>query len=315
LLSKILRKRRAEETTEMVPIKLADMDCGLVFRQISDFVVASVLDVAAGGCVVGLSGGIDSSTTAALICKAFDLYSRDRKPGLEVVGYILPTSINRAADIEDAESLAASLGIRYEVHQLQPLVEAFRQINPEAFESDYHQGNLIARIRANVLNTKAATEGKIIAGTGNRDEDFAIGYYTLFGDGAVHISPIAGLPKRLVRKMAAYLGLDDRIIHRAPTAGLEPDQSDFKDLGYDYDVVELVTEGLEQGLAADQLIAHDQIGSLVSGQIEIYRSMYGESKFKTVRQVVEDIARRHRMAQKKFQIVHAPSPAITLTYQ
>ncbi|MEJ2169984.1 MAG: NAD(+) synthase [Desulfobacterales bacterium] len=299
----------------MAPIKLADMDCELVCRQISDFVVDSVLDVAAGGCVVGLSGGVDSSTTAALIHSAFDLHNRRRKPGLELVGYILPTSINRAADTEDAESLAALLGIRCEVHQLEPVVEAFRQTNPEAFENDYHQGNMIARIRANVLNTKAATEGKIVAGTGNRDEDFGIGYYTLFGDGAVHISPIAGLPKRLVRKMGAYLGLNDRIVHRAPTAGLEPGQSDFKDLGYDYDVVELVTEGLDQGLTADQLIAHEQIKSLVAGQIEAYRSSFGETKFETVGQVVEDIARRHRVAQKKFQIVHAPSPAITLTYQ
>jgi NAD+ synthase len=304
-----------EKTTAMEPIRLADMDCELVYRQISDFVVESVLDVGAGGCVVGLSGGIDSSTTAALICKAFERHNRNRKRGLEVVGYILPSRINRPDDTEDAESLAVSLGIRYEVHQLQPLVEAFRQTNPEAFESDYHQGNLISRIRANVLNTKAATEGKIVAGTGNRDEDFAIGYYTLFGDGAVHISPIAGLPKRLVRKMAAYLGLDDQIVQRVPTAGLEPDQSDFKDLGYDYDVVELVTEGLEQGVAADQLITHDQIMPLVVRQIETYRSSFGESKFETVRQVVEDIARRHGMAQKKFQVVHAPSPAITLTYQ
>lgn len=299
----------------MVPIRLADMDCELVCRQIAEFVVKSVLDVDASGCVVGLSGGVDSSTTAALIHKAFDLHNRIRNSRLEVIGYILPTRINRAADTEDAESLAASLGIRYEVHQLQPLVEAFRQTNPEAFERDYHRGNLISRIRANVLHTKAATEGKIVAGTGNRDEDFAIGYYTLFGDGAVHISPLAGLPKRLVRKMAAYLGLDDGIVHRVPTAGLEPDQSDFKDLGYDYDVVELVTEGLAQGLTVDQLIVHDRITALVAGQIEAYRSTCGESKFETVRQVVEDIAHRHRMAQKKFQIVHAPSPAISLTYQ
>jgi len=299
----------------MQPIRLADMNCELVCRQIAEFVVRAVLDVGAGGCVVGLSGGVDSSTTAALIRNAFEVHNRDREPKLAVVGYILPTGLNQAADAEDAESLAASLGIRYEIHQLQPLVEAFRQTNPEAFEEDYHQGNLISRIRANVLNTKAATEGKIVAGTGNRDEDFGIGYYTLFGDGAVHISPIAGLPKRLVRKMAAYLGLDDRIVQRVPTAGLEPGQSDFKDLGYDYDVVELVTEGLEQGLAADYLIAHDQITARVAGQIEAYRSSFGKAKFETVRQVVEDIARRHRMAQKKFQIVHAPSPAITLTYQ
>jgi NAD+ synthase len=299
----------------MQPIRLADMDCSGVSRQIADFVVESVLAVAANGCVVGLSGGVDSSTTAALIRKAFDLHNREGDPELELVGYILPTSLNRSADTRDAESVAEYLGIRYELHELEALVEAFRPANPEAFQTDYHRGNLISRVRANVLNTKAATEGKIVAGTGNRDEDFGIGYYTLFGDGAVHISPIAGLPKRLVRKMAAYLGMDDSIVHRVPGAGLEPDQSDFRDLGYDYDVVELVAEGLQQGFTVAQLVKHDQIKPLVAAQIETYRSTFGRFRFETIKQVVEDIVRRHGMAKQKFQIVHPPSPAITLNYQ
>ena len=118
------------------------------------------------------------------------------------------------------ESVAKYLGIRYEIHAIENLLESYRLTNPEAFESNFHKGNMISRIRANVLSTKAATETKILAGTGNKDEDFGIGYYTLFGDGAVHISPIAGLPKRLVREMAAYLRLDKQIIQREPSAGL-----------------------------------------------------------------------------------------------
>lgn len=299
----------------MQRIKLADMDCDLVSREIAEFVVQSVLDVGATGCVAGLSGGVDSSTAAALIKKAFDRHNGDGVPKLELVGYILPTSINRSDDIPDAESVARSLGIRYEIQQLEPVVEAFRMTNPEAFQTDYDRGNLISRIRANVLNTKAATERKIVAGTGNKDEDFGIGYYTLFGDGAVHISPIAGLAKRLVRKMASHLGIDERIIRREPTAGLEPGQSDFKDLGYDYDVVELVTEGRQQGFTADQLVEHNQIKPLVTAQIETYRSMFSRFKFETVAQVVDDIDRRHQSAQKKLQIVHPPSPIITLAYR
>jgi NAD+ synthetase len=207
------------------------------------------------------------------------------------------------------------LGIRHELHELEALVESFRLTNAEAFQTDYHRGNLISRIRANVLNTKAATESKIVAGTGNRDEDFGIGYYTLFGDGAVHISPIAGLSKRLVRKMATHLGIDDAIVHRVPTAGLEPGQSDFKDLGYDYDVVEVVTEGLQQGFTVDQLVEHDQIKPLAVAQIETYRATFGRVRFETVKQVVQDIVHRHGLARKKFQIIHPPSPAITLAYQ
>ena len=78
-------------------------------------------------------------------------------------------------------------------------------------------------IRAVVLHTKAATENKAVIGTGNKDEDYGVAYYTLFGDGAVHLSPIGNLPKRLVREMAAYLGFDD-LSGRVSTAGLEPGQ-------------------------------------------------------------------------------------------
>jgi NAD+ synthase len=290
------------------------MDCKTVSREIGDFVIQSVQAVGATGCVVGLSGGVDSSTTAALISKAFAGNNRKKDHPLELVGYILPTRINKEADFRDAASLVKSLSIRCETHSIEKLVEAFKSTNPEAFEVSYHRGNLISRVRANVLSTKAATEHKILAGTGNRDEDFGIGYYTLFGDGAVHLSPIAGLSKRLVREMALYLGVDDTIVQRVPTAGLEPGQSDFKDLGYDYDVVELVTEGLEQGFSDRQLADHPQVAPLVENQIAHYRSQFGEALHDSVEKVVADIIRRHQTAMDKVKVVHPPTPQISLTY-
>jgi NAD+ synthase len=301
----------------MKKIKLATMDCKLVCGEIGDFVIEAVQQNASSGCVIGLSGGVDSSTAAAVIKTGFDRYNakpeKDRQE-LELTGYILPSRVNPTQDEADAEAVANFLGIRYEIHSIENLVESFKATNPEAFEKKFHKGNMISRIRANVLSTKAATENKILAGTGNRDEDFGIGYYTLFGDGAVHLSPIAGLPKRLVREMAAYLGLDKKIIRREPTAGLEPGQSDLKDLGYDYDVVELITEGLEQGFSRKELIKHEQIVSLIEKQIENYASIYGDNKFSSVQDVVEDVIKRHQQAKGKMKIVHPPTPRITLTY-
>jgi NAD+ synthase len=290
------------------------MDCKTVSREIGEFVIESVLAVGATGCVVGLSGGVDSSTTAALINKAFSGYNQKKDTPLELVGYILPTRINKQADVRDAETLVKALGIRYEIHSIETPVEAFKSTNPEAFDLNYHRGNLISRVRANVLSTKAATEHKILAGTGNRDEDFGIGYYTLFGDGAVHLSPIGGLSKRLVREMALFLGVDETIVHRVPTAGLEPGQSDFKDLGYDYDVVELVTEGLDQGFTAGQLAVHEQVAPLVKKQIAHQRSLYGAPQLNTVEKVIADIQQRHQAAMGKVKIVHPPTPQISLTY-
>jgi NAD+ synthase len=298
----------------MKKIKLPRMDCETVSREIGRFVIESVLAIGATGCVVGLSGGLDSSTTAALINKAFVKNNQARDEHLELVGYILPTRINQEADLRDAEALVKALAIRCETHSIEKPVEAFTHTNPEAFKINYHRGNLISRVRANVLSTKAATERKILVGTGNRDEDFGIGYYTLFGDGAVHISPIAGLSKRLVREMALFLGVDESIVRRVPTAGLEPGQSDYKDLGYDYDVVELITEGLEQGFTDRQLATHDQVVPLVEKQIEHYRSVYGKTQLDSVEKVVADIHRRHQTARGKVNIVHPPTPQISLTY-
>ena len=294
------------------------MDCQQICEEIGDFVVAAVLETGSSGCVIGLSGGVDSSTAAALIKKAFDRHNAklaEPDPKLELVGYILPSGINRTQDEKDAESVAKHLGIRYEIHSIERLVESFRSTNPEAFDSHFHKGNMISRIRANVLSTKAATENKTLAGTGNKDEDVGIGYYTLFGDGAVHISPISGLPKRLVREMAAFLGLDRRIIQREPTAGLEPEQSDFKDLGYDYDVVELITAGLEQGFSMEELVEHEQIVPLVENQIGHYKTTYGSAKFASVQEVVEDVLERHRQAQRKMKIISPPTPLITLSHE
>ena len=299
----------------MNAIKLPRMDCETVSRKIGDFVIESVLAVGATGCVVGLSGGVDSSTTAALINKAFTGANQKKDTPLELVGYILPTRINKQADVRDAETLAKALAIRYEIHRIENPVDAFKSTNPEAFDVNYHRGNLISRVRANVLSTKAATEHKILAGTGNRDEDFGIGYYTLFGDGAVHLSPIAGLSKRLVREMALFLGVDETIVHRVPAAGLEPGQSDFKDLGYDYDVVELVTEGWAQGFTDRQLANHSQMAPLVEKQIAQHRSLYGDPKLDTVEKVIADIQRRHQTAMGKVKIVHPPTPQISLTYE
>jgi NAD+ synthase len=296
----------------MERIKLAQMDCEKVSAEIGNFVIGQVRYTGTTGCVVGLSGGVDSSTTAALIKRAFDRYTAAK---YELVGYILPSSLNKQDDIKDAEGVSRYLGIRYETHSIEKPVDGFRATNPEAFENIFHKGNLISRVRSNVLSTKAATENKIVAGTGNKDEDFGIGYYTLFGDGAVHLSPIGGLSKRLVREMAAFLGLGDHIVNRVPTAGLEPGQSDFKDLGYDYDVVELVTEGLAQGLTFAELSRHEQIAPVVETQLAHYKKVFGESKFNSVEQVVSDVLRRHEIAKGKMQIIHPPSPKISLMYE
>jgi NAD+ synthase len=307
-------------------ILLASMDPAVVTKEIGDFAVKTCLDNNADGAVIGLSGGVDSTATAILIKNGFDNCT---EKDLELVAYIMPSSVNNSADAEDGIKVAEKLGVRYEVIPLDSILEGYKRTNPEVFNSQFHRGNLMSRIRANILSTKAATEGKLVAGTGNREEDVVLGYYTLFGDGAVHFRPIANLPKRLVRELVLYHGFDKDLAYREPTAGLEEGQSDFKDLGYLYDTVEIIYSGLVQhqegaaqeysSLTNDEskilLCNNSQIIVAAESDIKKYEQVFGKQKHTTVQDVVDDILRRHASAMKKEQIINPPAAPVTLIYQ
>jgi NAD+ synthase len=296
-------------------IKLAKMDPKQVADEIGDFILRKVLEMKKTGGVLGLSGGVDSTCVAALAKRAFDRHNaKSPKYPLEVVGYILPSKTNHHLDKEDGLKVATRLGIRHEVQPIETIVEAFKSTNPEALDHKYHRGNLTSEIRAAVLHAKAATENKAVIGTGNKDEDYGVAYYTLFGDGAVHMSPIGNLPKRLVREMASFLGFDD-LSGRVSTAGLEPGQTSFKDLGCDYEFAELVLNGLDQGLTAEELSVHSQVVAYARQQIDKYTQFHGTPKFAAVDALVCEIIRRHEIALQKAEIVNPDIASITLTLE
>ncbi|MFH1308197.1 MAG: NAD(+) synthase [archaeon] len=294
----------------MKKIKLAKINPETACREIGDFIIQNIIESGRVGGIIGLSGGVDSTTTAALAKKAFDSCKEKQ---LELVGYILPSNANFPKDKEDGVKVAERLGIRYEIVNIEPVVRAFANTNPLSMNSKYHKGNLMSEIRAVILHQKAATENKLLLGTGNRDEDFEIGYYTLFGDGAVHLSPIGNLPKRLVRELACYLGFPD-LANRTPTAGLYQGQTDFKDLGYDYDLTELVGEGLKQGFSHLELAVHPQVKLLAEKQIHQYEFEFKYKKFQNAQEIMKDIMFRREVAEAKSEIIHPPTAPVTLNY-
>ena len=147
-----------------------------------------------------------------------------------------------------------------------------------------------------------------------KDEDYGVAYYTLFGDGAVHMSPIGNLPKRLVREMAAYLGFED-LSERVSTAGLEPGQTSFKDLGCDYEFAELVLNGLDQGLKGEELAVHSQVVAYAREQMDKYAQWYGTPKFTSAAALVTEIIQRHEIALLKAEIVNPDIAPITLALE
>lgn len=217
---------------------------------------------------------------------------------------------------------------------INPIADGLRQNNPELIEqigdilerintklsveadsnATYHLGNRLSEIRALILHAKAATENAVLLGTGNRCEDAVLGYYTLFGDGAIHCSPIAALPKRLVCEMISFYGLDE-VVQQVPTAGLEPGQTDFKDLGYSYDMSELFFEGyIRNQMSVDQLIECQQVKEVFERDSEEYAELYGDEKFTTVLEVIADINKRYRGAQKKAKLLQPEVAPLTLIY-
>jgi NAD+ synthase len=218
-------------------------------HKISKFISDKVSEARSSGVVIGLSGGLDSATTAYLCSKSLK--------NEQILGIIMPTVTTPQDDVEDAVSVAEELGIEYEIIHVDDLIEPFKALCMHSISTKHQNtearelanANLKARIRMMILYYHANDMGRIVAGTGNRTE-LLVGYFTKYGDGGVDILPIGDLYKTEVRKIAAYLAVPENIIKKAPTAGLWAGQTDEEELGIEYETLDkllylMVDEKLE----------------------------------------------------------------------
>ena len=249
-------------------IKLPSINCEKVADEIGSFIVEQCL--AHTGAVIGLSGGVDSALVAYLAKRVFD---RDKWNSFEkknsLVALYMPTQFNSSTSKNYAKKVADFLEIKFVEVNIAPVTNLFSQeLGTSSFNSRSPDvfGNMTSRMRANVLWTVAAIEKKIVLGTGNADEDFGVGYYTLGGDGLVSCSPIGMLSKRLVYVLAKWIGVPKEIIERVPTAELEAGQTDESDLGYKYEVVELVMEAIKQHPKSTTIIATSKMSTETSSR-------------------------------------------------
>ena len=219
-------------------LRLSEPELETARDRIVAFVRGVVDDAGASGAVIGLSGGIDSTTTAYLAVEAL---------GADAVrGLLLPSEVSPDDDRTDAERVATDLGIPSDVAEVGPVVGAVRDAAPDVsppVDGDDRRrtavGNLRVRARALFNYFVANAENRVVLGTGNRSEALT-GYYTKYGDQAVDCNPIGGLYKGQVRQLAAHLGVPDDIVTRTPSARMWPGQTDEGELGLGYDRLDAV---------------------------------------------------------------------------
>ena len=190
------------------------------------------MPVKAQSLVIGISGGIDSSVTSSLCAMT----------GLKTIVVSMP--IKQIASQHDL-SLKHKKWLKdkfknVESHTIE-LDEVFKlfQLKLSDFDSEHGLANSRARIRMTTLYQIASANKGIVVGTGNKVEDFGVGFYTKYGDGGVDISPIADCTKTEVWELGKELGILDEIIIAQPTDGLWDDgRTDVGQLGLTYQEVE-----------------------------------------------------------------------------
>jgi len=215
----------------MMDLRFSESELEARREHIVSFVEAQVEASGTDGAVLGLSGGVDSSLVAHLAVEALG------EDGVH--GLVLPATVSSEANMSDAETVAERLGISYDVIEIEPLVEEFLSIYPEAEGDQLAVGNARARVRA-VLNYLVANhENRLVLGTGNKSEALT-GYVTKYGDGAVDCHPIGNLYKAQVRQLAAHVGVPTDIVEKTATAELWANQTDEDEMGVSYDVLDPV---------------------------------------------------------------------------
>ena len=222
-------------------------------EKVVDYIVDWLKDYATkarvNGFVIGISGGVDSAVTSTLCAKT----------GLDLLCIEMP--IHQAAShVTRAQEHIAQLKKRFTNVKdtrtdLTPVFEEFKtEVSLEGNQTtvDMALANTRARLRMTTLYYHAGLLGLLVAGTGNKVEDFGVGFYTKYGDGGVDLSPIADLMKSEVYKIAEFLDVPESILKAAPSDGLFGDaRSDEDQIGASYPELEWAMQMLDDGKTAD----------------------------------------------------------------
>ena len=185
------------------------------------------------GFVVGVSGGVDSALTASLAASTGFPTLLLNMPIFQADSHI-KRSDKQIAQLKNEFNNVSGAKI-----DLSDPFRVFKNQLPSSVQDELSMANARARIRMTTLYAFASSHNYLVAGTGNKVEDFGVGFYTKYGDGGVDISPIADLLKSEVFQLAKHLNVIQEILKAKPTDGLwGDDRSDEDQIGASYDELE-----------------------------------------------------------------------------
>ncbi len=225
--------------------------------------------------VVGISGGIDSSVVSTLCALT----------GMPT--YVVGMPINQ---LENQESLSDAHGkwleskfsnVKFIKTDMSHVYDSFLQtisidIGLSFSSNTLAQANTRSRFRMVTLYQIATSVNGIVVGTGNKVEDYGVGFYTKYGDGGIDIAPIADLYKTEVWMLGEHLGVDERIVSAPPTDGLWDDgRTDEDQIGTSYAMLEWV---MEKGLQEDPMFLNEE----QTNAINVYQKFHMQNKHKMV---------------------------------
>jgi len=214
------------------------LDLPSVENRIKRFVKDYVEKCGAEGVVLGVSGGLDSSATAALASLSLG--------GHKLLGIAMPEEETYdVTDIQHAKLLAKKFGFNLQIVDISSILKACFQSLPIYDAADkLSKGNVKARIRMVYLYYYANKLNRLVCGASDKSE-IMMGYFTKWGDAAADISPIMDLYKTQVRQLALHIGVPAEIVAKPPSPRLWPNQLAEKELGIKYETLDLILFGLE----------------------------------------------------------------------
>ena len=221
--------------------------------------------------ILGLSGGIDSALVAVLCTQALGSEN--------VIGLMMPYKNSNPLSLEHAKLLADKFNIATETIPITDMVDAyFDHFEPDA--SSLRRGNRMARERMCILYDLSAKYHALVAGTSNKSEIYT-GYCTQFGDSACAFEPIAHLYKTEVWKMAKLLKIPAEIITKPPTADLWDGQTDEKEMGISYHILdEILYSLIDAPPPAPPMNVGGEISPFSENDIKLVMQKINNSSFK-----------------------------------